>query len=430
MPDRRAFLLAAMLAWYGPATARAGDLLTLTQAQAEARAHAPDVDLLTARATAAEELERDAGRAVRRDPWLNFNAAPGQLGGDRSEQDLGVGLRWSVDVTGSWVPRRASARADRQRVGHEREDGLRALDEAVALAHADVAFLQRQLDRAVQLAALHAFASEAAQRQLSAGTGNQLDLDAAELDRIQADATIEQLQGDLRHGQVRLARLLGRPPRPGLRVEDVDVLPSLPPSLRVDEVVERDPRVQAGRAERRAAEKERDSYRRLIWGGPTFGVDYNYRRRSIAAGAFRGPGAAGLTASWTDQEVTVSLAAPIPVADRQTAGRARNRGRLAVAEAQVQVMRADVAAAVAASEADLLTAAEVLRKLAASREILERELQLVEVAIKAGTLDAVTRATTLRRLLDVGRRLDEAQRAYRVAHAHWLRQTSSTEKPS
>lgn len=71
-------------------------------------------------------------------------------------------------------------------------------------------------------------------------------------------------------------------------------------------------------------------------------------------------------------------------------------------------------------------AIDVLQTLAPSREILERELQLVEVAVKAGTLDVVARAATLRRLMKVGRRLDEAMRAYRVARARWTRQTAVT----
>ena len=53
------------------------------------------------------------------------------------------------------------------------------------------------------------------------------------------------------------------------------------------------------------------------------------------------------------------------------------------------------------------------------REILPRIPEL-----KAGTLDMASRASILRRLMDVGRRLDEALLGYRIAHARWTRQTS------
>lgn len=421
---RLAALGLAALVLCMPMLASGGEALTLAQAQEEARAKAPEGALFSARLKAAEELAIDARRAVRRDPSINFNVAPGELGGDTSERDIGVGLRWSVDVTGSWVPRRASAAADRDRSKYDREDALRALDEAVATAHAEVGFLQRQVTRADRLRELYSLGAEAARRQLSAGTGNQIDLDAADLDLIQSEAIAQQLGGELRRGQIRLARLLGRPARSELWVDDPEAMPELPPTVQAEEMAARDPRVRARQAEHQAAQKERDTFRRLIWAGPTLGVDYGYRRRSIGVGAFRGPAASGLSASWTDQEITFSIAAPIPIADRQTAGRARVRGRIALAEAQVLVTRADVATEVAAADADLRTAIDVLQTLAPSREILERELHLVELAVKAGTLDVVARAATLRRLMEVGRRLDEAMRAYRVARARWTRQTA------
>jgi len=72
--------------------ASGGEALTLAQAQDEARAKAPEGALFSARLKAAEELAIDARRAVRRDPSINFNVAPGELGGDTSERDIGVGL--------------------------------------------------------------------------------------------------------------------------------------------------------------------------------------------------------------------------------------------------------------------------------------------------------------------------------------------------
>ena len=155
-PRRAALGLAGLLMWCVPTLASGAERLTLAQAQEEARAKAPEGALLSARLTAAEELAIDARRAVRRDPSLNFNVAPAELGGDASERDIGVGLRWSIDATGSWMPRRASAAADRDRSRHDREDGLRALDEAVAIAHAEVVFIARyRLDGRVYRLAEH-----------------------------------------------------------------------------------------------------------------------------------------------------------------------------------------------------------------------------------------------------------------------------------
>lgn len=405
--------------------ASAAEPLSLAAAQAEARARAPEQGLFAAHIVAADALASDARRVFRRDPQILAGIAPGGLGGDASERDYTVGLRWSVDATGTWVPRRRSAVADLERTRQERDDGLRVLDEAVAVSHADCGYLQRQLRRTERLRELYALAAEAARKQMSAGKGNQIDLDTAELDLINADSMVVQLHGDLEQARIRLSRLLGRSPDRELTVDDPDVTPAALLVSDPDQLTSRDPRVRARQAEVEAANAEHSTFRRAIWAGPTFGIDYNFRRRSIEPGAFRGPSADGLSASWTDREITLSISAPIPMFDRQTAGRARTRGRIALAEAHERVTRANVSAEIAAAEAALRTAVDVLRVVTAAREIFDREVQLVELAVKAGALNTVERGATLRRLTEAGQRVDAAQRAYRIAQARWVRQTAS-----
>lgn len=137
-----------------------------------------------------------------------------------SAVQLGVSL--PVDVSGAWVPRGESAAADARWAGFDRDDGLRALDEdvAVAVAVAELAFTQRGVLRAERIAALQGVLAEAAARELAAGQGDQLAVDAVALDLSRARVAAAQSVGEERQAQLRLARLLGRERAQGLVVDD------------------------------------------------------------------------------------------------------------------------------------------------------------------------------------------------------------------
>ena len=137
-----------------------------------------------------------------------MTAAPG---GDAGESAWEVGAEWTIDISGSWAPRRGAAEAELDSVTLEGADGLRMLDEAVAVAVADLAFSQRQMARKERIVALQELSAAAARKQLDAGQGTQLDVDSADLDRASARRAVAQARGELDRAQVRLGRLMGRP---------------------------------------------------------------------------------------------------------------------------------------------------------------------------------------------------------------------------
>ena len=73
-------------------------------------------------------------------------------------------------------------------------------------------------------------------------------------------------------------------------------------------------------------------------------------------------------------------------------------------------MRSEIEQAWAAFKA----AEEAHQALVLSGAILDRDFGLLEQAVRAGAMDAVTRAMSLRRLEDAGRRLDLAVRDFRA----------------
>lgn len=398
--------------------------LSLAEAQAEARAHAPEAAQLQAQIAGAEAIAAQAGRVFRDDPTISSSLFRGSLVGHPDESAWDVSVRQALDLSGSWRPRAASAAADVARTRFDSDDGLRALDERVAIAFADVALAQRQVTRAERITDLQRIAADAARRQFEVGTAPQIDADAATLDLAGALMTLEQSRGDLDISRVRLARLLGRERAGELHVEDTPEPTDTLAAPDITAIVDRDPRVQAANAEVEAARFERQTFERLVMPPVTFGVDYGRRRTDIPLGAFSGaPFAGALTANWTDADLVFSVGVPVPLFNRQREPRARATARMLTAEARLRAARADVRSELDAAWAALQTAARAFQRVADTATVVDRDATFIEQAVRAGQFDAVTRALALRRLEDAGRRIDAAVRDLRAARAAWLRRT-------
>jgi len=403
--------------------------LTLPDAQAEARAHAPETGELDAAVRAAEALAAQARRRFRQDPIVSAGYFNGALIG-RDETAANIDVTLPVDLSGSWKPRSASSEADVRRSGFDRENGLLALDEQVAIAFADVALQQRRIAREERLASLYAIASDAVHRQLDVGQAAQFDADSADLDLAGARVSLAQARGDLAQARGRLARLLGRASSEDIVVTDPSEPAPIPERPNLDALVERDPRVHAALAEIEAATFERQTFERLVTPMPTFGVASGYNRREIPAGSFRGvPFANSLSTNWSDRDVVFNVSVPIPFFDRQLEPRARATGRLLTAEARARTVRADVRAELESAWAGFDSAARALQAVADTPSLIVRDAGFVEQAVRAGQFDTLTRALALRRLEEAGVRADTAVRDLRAARAAWIRRSRVFQQP-
>ncbi len=409
-----------------PARASAEPPLSLEAAQAESRARAPEAAEVEARLAAARRVAAPAGRIFRHDPVVSGQVEAGGLSGDDEERGWAVELEWSIDPSGSWAARGAAARADVTAAGFEREAGYLALDEAVAVAVAELADRQRALARTERIALLFGLAATAAGRQLEVGEGNQLEADAAELDRLSARADIERARGELARAQVRLARLLGRPRADGLAVADPAEAPDRPGDAQVDAVIARDARVRAAEAELAAARHEQRAADRSAWQPITLGAEVGRARQEIPPGSFQGiAGASDLSARWSDWELMFSVAVPLPLFDRQLEARAESSAKATRAEARLRVVRAEVRGELEDAWASLVAAAAAYAALRDVPEIIDREFALLEKALRAGAMDAVSRAQSLRRLEEAAADRDRSVLDLRAARAAWIRRTST-----
>jgi outer membrane protein TolC len=418
-----ALVVAVAIVAFAPREAHAQPPLSLVAAQAEARANAPDAAELQARIAETEAIAAQASRRLREDPTISSSFVQGTLVGRPDEHAWNVGFSQAFDTSGSWRPRAASAAADVERTRQEREDGLRSLDERVAVAAADLALAQRQVARSQRIADLHRIATDALRQQFQAGTAPQIDADSAELDFAIALASVEQALGDVDQSRARLARLLGRETGSDLVVEDVPEAAEMPPSPPdFAGLVERDPRVRAAAAEVDAANFERQMFERLITPPLSVGADYGRQTRDIPAGSFVGSPLAGpLAANWTDAELVFNVSVGLPLFNRQREPRARATGRILAAEARLRTVRADVRAELESGWAALQAAARAFQRVAATTAIIDRDAAFVEQAVTAGAFDTLTRTQELRRLQDAGRRADTVVRDLRAARAAWLR---------
>lgn len=407
--------------------------LTLDAARAEARSHAPEGAALDARIRGATVVLDDANRVFRRDPSLDVSYTTGALTGSPDEQVATVGLALPIDISGSRTPREGAARADRDRALYEREDGLRALDEAVAVAFADTGAAQRSILRADRALSLYDLSLDAERQRLRSGVGNQLDLDAAALDAAAARSRQAQARGELARARVRLGRVLGRGRSTELVVEDPPEHLEVPSEADLATAVERDPRVLAAEANRRARSLAVEVYERLAIPAPTVGLGVEWRQRDVPARAFRGPSPPGLSAVWSEWELGASVRIPLTFFEYREP-RARALELSYDASAHVATVRAEVRAEFEESWSAYRAAAEAYGALVTTREVIDRDFDLVEQSVRAGTLDALARAVALRRLEDAGRRLDLVIRDLRAARARWERRvlgrrTSGAESP-
>jgi outer membrane protein TolC len=427
MRRHRVIVLGVMLsAVVAPRDASAQRALSLADAQAEARVHAPDAGELQARIAAAEAMAAQAARRFRDDPTISGGFSQGRVVGRSDESSWSLGVQQPFDLSGSWKPRAASAAADVERSRQERENGLRALDEQVAIAFADSALAQRQLARDERLADLYRMASDAVHQQFQVGAAPQIDDDSAELDLAGALASVEMVRGDLNRNRARLARLLGRESGGDLAVDDGSEVPDLaptPPEFAV--LVDRDSRVRAALAEVDAATFQRQIFERLIRPPLTVGVEYGRQTRDIPVGSFVGaPFASSLAANWTDAEIVFNVGVALPLFNRQREPRAQATGRVLTADAKLRTARADVRAELESSWAALQAAASALKRVAPTGAIIDRDVTFVEQAVGAGAFDTLTRTQELRRLQEAGRRVDTAVRDFRAARAAWIRRIS------
>ncbi len=393
--------------------------LTLPQAQAEAREHSSDRVAADADLVAAKTRTSTAGRALTHDPIAVGRYQQAAPGGDAGDRTWSLGLEWTFDISGAWNPRRDAARATVAGATHARTAALLDLDVAVAFAFAELADVQRRIARFTKLVELRQLAARIATRVRETGGGTQLEVDAATLDLHSAQIVAANARGDLETARIRLARLLGRRDPSGLTVaDDIDMTPA-PNIAATDELVDRDPRARSALAELAAARSLVEAASRGARPSITVGLEVGRVVNDIPVNTFAA--SPMLAGSWREWELALQISVPLPLIERNRTARASARADAVVAEARVAHIRAEVRSGYAEARARLVATVEAATAAAEIPPIIEREIQLLDKALRAGGIELDAWAQQARRLVEVGRTYDEAILALRRARASWVR---------
>lgn len=392
-----------------------GAPLTLEDARLEARGLGPDSAAFDADVRGAERERAGAGLYFASDPRVSagtsLSLADGEGGASRAGLDL------PLDLTGAWLARGDSARSRVAGAEFARQVQLAALDEAVAIAVADLADAERSVGRAALAASLMETALSAQEARKATGDATALDVDSAALDFAGARAQRARALGDREAARARLARLLGRATGDDLEVADPDE-PTTVSTGALDALVERHPRVRAARS---GVDRERAArvVARRGWMDPTLSVDLERARFEVPAGSF--PRSPSLTGAWTDTEIGATLSASLPLFDREAEARGRAEAATWAAEAQLVVVRADVRAELQAAKARWEAAASALAAWSGTPAVLDRDAALLDQALATGEIGTTERVVMVRRLVDTGRAYDGSVRDLRLARAAWER---------
>ncbi|HEU0036131.1 MAG TPA: TolC family protein [Kofleriaceae bacterium] len=391
--------------------------LSLARAQAEARAAAPSRVVADVVAAAARDRADAAGRRVH-DPVASTRYQ--QAGTASDDRAWSFGLEWTLELTGAPRARQAAARASVDAADAERAAVLAELDATVALAHAELAGAQRRLARLSRMVELRELAVRVAERIRGSGSGTVLEVDAATLDLRATQIQVATARGDLAAAREQLAILIGR--RDGSDLVATDELDTTPPGPFDEAVVDRDPRVRAVAAQLVEARRIADAERLAVRPPITIAVELGRARHDIPAGSFAAQ--PDLTGAWTEWELGFQLAIPLPVFDRNRLARATARGDVRIREARLAQVKAEVRLEYATARDRLLAALDAVKAAADIPPILDREVSLLDKALRASAIELEAWAQQARRLVEAGQTYDEAVLAVHRARAAWLRLTN------
>jgi cobalt-zinc-cadmium efflux system outer membrane protein len=200
--------------------------------------------------------------------------------------------------------------------------------------------------------------------------------------------------------------------------DDIDTT-AAPSITATDDLVARDPGVKMATGEldaaRLAAEAEHQATRPEV----TLGIEAGRTRHDIPAGAFAS--APTLIGSWSEWEVALSLSVPLPIFDRNRVARATANADVLAAAARLIRMRADVRRNIIEAQGRLAAAIDAVNAAAEIPQIIERESQLLDKALRVGGIELASFAQQAHRLMEVGRVYDDTVLALHRARAAWVR---------
>lgn len=389
----------------GGAPAAFTGALTLQAALGIALASHPDLRVAMADLTAAR-ADSTFARLPAFNPQLELNSARGgsSLGSD-SEGTLDLGLSQELELWGRRTARQAVATSRSLISAAEFRAKRQDIESDVRARFEHALFLQDRLALADELADLDRRVVQATMARVQDGSITPVTGRLTGLDLLRLEAQGRRARSDLRQALVALALAMGRAIPDSIRLSGDAQADSLQASE--DSVVASALRIRAyGDVLRRQIDERRAELRHAeLEGRPNFtlGLGLTRDRRSFSQGDFSGDpaivgGIAG--ASSTDNLWTARISAPLPLWQRNQAGRARASAEIGRSEAEYDRYRLRTQMEVMAAVRRFEDAAGLYRLYLERSTHVRQDLVLIREAYADGRISLDSYLTQKGRLVD------------------------------
>lgn len=289
-------------------------------------------------------------------PTLDIQSATGSLTGSPEDSSLSIGINQEFSLNGKLGLRREVGQRDAEVLQWQRDNAARLLKDEVATLVLDLSLAAKRHDLAVDLVKLNRDLEAVAGERFAAGDIPELDLNLAKVELARAESRLLEVERERIPLRIKIASLTGLKEDELMLVDKPSV--AIPMPQKADLVtlaLASRPDIQALARERdRAATESRLAYAEAL-PNLTAGVFAQWQRGATELG--------GLSSTSSDTQLGVRLSMPLPLFDRNTAGRSAARARQEAAEARLLALERNIAAEVEAAVARLSSAQRILTLL-------------------------------------------------------------------
>jgi outer membrane protein, heavy metal efflux system len=311
-------------------------------------------------------------------PTLELQGATGSLTGSPEDRSLLIGVNQELALNDKLSLRREAGQREAEAVQLQRENAVRLLKDDVATAALELSLAGKRHELATELVKLNRELVTVAGERFTAGDIPELDLNLARVELARAESRVLEGERERIPLCIKIASLTGLKEDEIILADKPHV--AIPVAPKADLVklalAARQDLLAVARGRDRAATDTRLAAAEAL-PNLTAGVFVQWQRGTTELG--------GLSSISSDTQLGVRLSIPLPVFDRNTAGRTAARARQEAAEARLLALERTITAEVEAAAARLSSAQRILALLEQGviRQLTEN-LKLTQEAYRLG----------------------------------------------
>lgn len=384
--------------------------------------HSAELATLEKEATAKHLLAVQAGTIS--NPTLELQGSTGSLTGSPEERSASIGINQELPLNGKLKLRREAGQREAEAVQQQRDNTARLLKEEVASLALDLSLAVKRQQLATDLVALNRDLVIIAGERFKAGDIPELDLNIATIELARAESRLLDIEREKSPLRIKLASMTGlnehdiqlsdklsSPPAPDkqdpFNNEENNFLPTKTREI-INQALASRPDLRALVLERDKAEIERRLADAEALPNLTAGLFAQWERSSVEIG--------GMSSINSDTQLGLRLSMPIPVFDRNKAGRSSAQARLDAADSRRLALERSIIAEVEAATSRLSSSKRILSLL--EHNIipqLTENLKLTQEAYRLGEVGILSVIDEQKKFFEVSDHYLSALHSRRVA---------------